>query len=354
MRHGLTRFMSLLPGPRLLILCAFVVASVWFILAKSVQTESSRLIIGLALPQGIKELEFVNGTYETFAREVEARTSVKASIIYAGALGSPVARLNQVRRGVIQMSDASDANYATVYKDILVLNLPYLFPDKKTAHEVLDGPVGDLFAGRIREKTGIKVLGWWESGGFRHFSSNTPITVPGDMQGLKMRVLGPLTRIMVESLGASAVSVSFSELYTSLSTGVVDGQDNSLPVFNSTRLYEVQSNLTTTAHSYAFAPLGINNAFFEQLPEQDQRALQAAADVAVAFNRRVSGELEAQALAITYEHGVNVNVLDSATRQAFARRVQPPAIKWLSDVIEDSSLIKMSLAAVANASGSQP
>jgi TRAP-type C4-dicarboxylate transport system substrate-binding protein len=80
---------------------------------------------------------------------------------------------------VIQMSDASDGNYATVYPDIQVLNIPYLFATERKAWKVLDGPFGQKLAEDLRINTGIRVFGWWESGGFKHFSSNKAL-LPGD------------------------------------------------------------------------------------------------------------------------------------------------------------------------------
>src|SRR5690606_14844020 len=141
--------------------------------------------------------DFVNGMYETFKEEVEANSDMTVDLVYAGALGAPNERLNQMRRGVIQMTDGADGNYATIHSDIQILNMPYLFPSEQTAWAVFDGPFGQKMAEQIRENTGIRVLGWWESGGFKHFSANRAIKAPTDMAGLKMRVLGPLATIPV-------------------------------------------------------------------------------------------------------------------------------------------------------------
>ena len=116
------------------------------------------------------------------------------NLVYGGALGAPNDRLSQMRRGTLEMTDAADGNYATIYPDIQVLNMPFLFPTEQIAWEVLDGPFGQAMAEDIRESTGIRVLGWWESGGFKHFSANRSLESPDDMAGLKMRVLGPLAQ----------------------------------------------------------------------------------------------------------------------------------------------------------------
>ena len=313
----------------------------------AVPGQAQEIKVGLALPEGMADFDFINGMYETFKTEVEATSDMTVDLVYGGALGAPNDRLAQMRRGVIQMSDSADGNIATVFPDIQILNMPYLFSTVDEARAVLDGPFGDKLAESLREKTGIKVLGWWESGGFKHFSANKPIATPGDMKGLKMRVLGPLATIPVEALGASAAPVAFSELYTSLKTGVVDGQDNSVTVFNLVKLYEVQSHLSLTGHTYAFGPLGINDAFFSGLEADKQAVITAAAEKAIAFNRDTSSAKDAAAVDFAREKGVDVIELDDEAKAAFAGIMQPAAITWLRDNVDTPTLIDEAISAAA-------
>lgn len=304
------------------------------------------ITIGLSLPETIEGFDFVNGMYRTFAEEVEANSDLTVNVVYGGALGSAGDRLGQMRRGVIQMSDGADGNYASIYPDIQVLNMPYLFPSEEVAWAVLDGPFGDAMAEDILEKTGIRVLGWWESGGFKHFSANKAITTPQDMQGLKMRVLGPLATIPVEAMGASASPVAFGELYTSLRTGVVDGQDNSVSVFNLVKLYEVQSHLMLSGHTYAFGPMGISDAYFQSLGEVDRQVILDAAEKAIAFNRETSRAVEGSAIEFARGEGVEVIELTDEQRAAFRDVMQPVAIEWLRENVDRPELIEEVQAAV--------
>jgi TRAP-type transport system periplasmic protein len=174
-----------------------------------------------------------------------------------------------------------------VYPDIQVLNIRYLFATEQNAWKVLDGPFGLKLAEDLRTRTGIRVLGWWESGGFKHFSSNKALRSPADFVGLKIRALGRLAVPLIESLKASAVPIGFGELYTALTTGLVDVQDNSLSVFRLARLQEVHKFILLSGHSYAVGVLGINNAFYIQLSPDERATVDAAALKAIAFNRRV-------------------------------------------------------------------
>ncbi len=307
---------------------------------------------GLMLKKGFPGAEPVNGMYELFKSEVEKGSGgkLKMEIVYGGALGKPNERLNQVRRGIIQMSDASEGNYASIYKDIQVLSMPYLFPDEQTAWKLLDGPIGTRMAEDIRKKTGIRVLGWWESGGFKHYSSNHAIREPDDMKGQKMRVMAPIFGIPVLTLGGSATPISFPELYTSLKTGVVDGQDNAVWVFNLIKLHEVQKYLMLDGHIYSFGPLGINDEWFGGLSKDLQAMVLEAGKAAVAYNRKASRAAEAKNIVMAKEKGVTVIPFTREMKKAFADRVRPAAVKWLKENVDTPALVDEVIAEVARLS----
>lgn len=316
------------------------------VLAAAPSVHAQQITIGLSLPETIEGFDFVNGMYRTFAEQVEANSDMTVNLVYGGALGNPNDRLAQMRRGAIEMTDAADGNYASIHSDIMVLNMPYLFPSEQVAWAVLDGPFGHEMAESILERTGIRVLGWWESGGFKHFSASRAVETPTDMAGLKIRVLGPLATIPVEAMGASASPVAFGELYTALSTGVVDGQDNSVSVFNLVRLFEVQSHLVMSGHVYAFGPLGISEVFYASLSAENQSVIDAAAATAIAYNRETSRAVEASAIARAEEAGVTVLRLSDDQRDAFRDVMQPVAIDWLRANVDTPDLIEAALAAV--------
>lgn len=325
--------------------CAAAVVLAGMSGAASGQTE---IKVGLSLPEGFAGFDHVNGMYETFKSEVERRTGggLTVDLVYGGALGSPGDRLSQMRRGTIQMSDASEGAFASVYPDIQVLSIPYLFPDEQTAWKFFDGPFGETMAEDIRSQTGIRVLGWWEAGGFRHFSANAPIQEPGDMDGMKMRVMSPVFGIPVEAMGGSATPIPFNELYTSLKTGVVDGQDNAVNVFRLVKLYEVQDYLMLDGHVYSFGPLSINEAFFAGLPADQQQAVTEAAAVAIAYNREASRAGEDEALQFVREQGVTIVEFSDAQKQALADATQQAVIDWVKEEVSSAGLVDDVFAAV--------
>jgi tripartite ATP-independent transporter DctP family solute receptor len=307
----------------------------------SVCAFSETIRIGLAMPKDMQAVAYVNGMYALFKEEVETQSDGKlqVQIYYGGVLGKPDERLNQMRRNVIQMSDASDGNYATVNRDIQVFSMPYLFPTIEIAHKVLDGTVGTRVAEDIRLSTGIRVLGWWETAGFKHYSSNTAIRSPEDMQGQKMRVMSAAFSLPVIAMGGAATPIPMPELYISLKTGLVDGQDNAVGVFNMLKLYEVQKYLTLDGHIYGFGPLGINDHFFNTLSEEKKRIILEAGKKAVLWNRKKSYAQEMAALEIAKTNNVSIIKVSPAMKREFALISQPATIRWLMKNIDTPSLI---------------
>jgi tripartite ATP-independent transporter DctP family solute receptor len=307
--------------------------------------------IGVALPKDKPGGDFINGMYERFGSEVQARTNgtLTVEIVYGGALGDPNGRMNQMQNGAIQMSDAADGNYATVYPEIGVLGIPYLFATEQNAHKVLDGPFGQKLAEDLRAKTGIRVLGWWNSGGFKHFSSNRPLLAPSDFAGLKMRALGPLAVPLIEGLKASAVPIGFGNLYTALSTALVDVQDNSLSIFRLLKLQEVHKFILLSGHTYAVGVLGINNAFYIQLSEHERAAVDAAASKAIAFNREGSRKSEEEALPALRTASVEFIELTPEQKEKFQTIIQDSVVHWLRSRINPPSLVDEVLSAAQEA-----
>ena len=336
-------------GRRKMRICRIVTTLITGVLLLLPQPASAQknIKVALALPKDVPGIDFINGMYEVFKSDVEARTTsaLTVEIIYGGALGNPVSRMNQMRNGAIQMSDASDGNYATVYPDIQVLNIPYLFATEQNAWKVLDGPFGQKLAEDLRTKTGVRVLGWWESGGFKHFSSNKALRSPAHFAGLKIRALGPLAVPLIEALKASAVPIGFGELYTALTTGLVDVQDNSLSIFRLVRLQEVHKFILLSGHSYAVGVLGINNAFYIQLSPDERAAVDAAALKAIAFNREGSRKAEREAIEALRMGGMEFIQLTQVQKQEFRKIIQGPVIEWLKTQIGVPGLIDEALSA---------
>ena len=146
---------------------------------------------------------------------------------------------------------------AGYFKPAMVLDIPYLFSSAPVAWKVLDGKFGDELAAALLDKTGMRVLAYGETG-FRNFTnSKRPIKSPEDLKGLKIRVMEtPLYITLVKALGAAPTPIAWTETYTSLQQGVVDGQENPVSVIIQAKFAEVQKYLTLDGHTYGADFLG--------------------------------------------------------------------------------------------------
>ena len=308
-----------------------------------------KMILGLANP--LREMHQGSTPYQVFEQEVEARTGGRVDIELhpSGALGNVNSMLNQVRQGIIQGTVVADGNLAGFYPDVQAISIPYLFVDRDVAWDVLDGPMGDRLAEGLVEAGGIRPLAWLENG-YRHYSNNVrPIQSPEDMAGLKIRTMEiPLHMEVVSSLGGSPTPIAWSELYTSLQTGVVDGQENSLATFMVPKLEEVQDYIILDGHVYGTQVLLVNEQWWQSLPEDIRSAMEQAAVVAKTVNRGLAVANDQQGAEYLTGEGVEIFTPTAAVKEQFKELAQPAAIAWLKDNI-DPTVVDGMLEAVETA-----
>ena len=209
--------------------------------------------------------------------EVASGGELQLEIHPDGALGNARTMVESAQTGVIEMVGAYTSIMVPFAPEIAVTQIPYVFRDNLTAWKVMEGPVGDELAASFLEKTGLRVLGWADGAGFRHIYAEKPIKNVADLQGTKMRVPeNPGLLAMFRAWGANTVTITWSELYTALQSGMAEGHDTELYSMYSKKLYEVNPYVTMTRHSYNLHPIMINEEFFQSLsPEHQTLVLQA-------------------------------------------------------------------------------
>lgn len=289
---------------------------------------------------------------EIFQQEVVSRSGgdIALSMFWDGQLGNLSSTVDQTRGGIIDLILAPTGAVTRFYADIQVLDIPYLFEDRLVAWKVLDGPFGQALADRIAEGTGLRPLTFLENGGFRHFSTtNRRVAGVEDMKGLKIRTMNsPAQMEMVRALGASPTPIGWSELYTSLQTGVVDGQENSLSTFRIPKLEEVQKFIVTDGHQYGVTAIWVNERKFQSLTEAQRQVLIDAARVAQVTNRGLSVASEVSNRQELTELGVEIVDLSPEAHAAFREATRAPVMAKIAEAV-DAKLIADVEAAVAQA-----
>jgi tripartite ATP-independent transporter DctP family solute receptor len=271
--------------------------------------------------------------FNIFKYEVERQSNgrIQVELIWGGALGSPEDMLKQVMMGQIQGSNPSEGALAEVFKPVQVLSIPYLLEDEYQGWRLYDGPFIQKLNKELLDKTGMRVLHWWESGGFKQWTnSKRRVRTPADMKGLKIRVMpSPIFQTMVSSLGGSPTPISFSELFGALKSKTVDGQENALSLVDLFKYHQVQKHVTVDNHVYAVSAMIINDKFYQSLPPDLQQVIDKAQKLALSVNRGVSRYTDHMAIDNLKKQGMEVHVTSLKEREQFKNKAQGPVVEWL-------------------------
>lgn len=256
---------------------------------------------------------------DTFAREVEKRTGGRYRIqnSYSAALGDERGSIEGLQLGTLDLTMTSTGPVPNFVPEVAIFDIPFLFRDYAQARAVLDGPIGRQMLKKFEPK-GIEALAWGENG-FRNMTNNKhPIRTPADLEGLKMRTMeNPIHIEAYRTLGILPTPMAFTEVFTALQQGTVDGQENPLSVILSAKLYQVQKYLTLTGHVYSPALILMSKARWDELSPADKQAFLAAAREAVKANRARIDRDESNAVAELRAHGMQViEHIDKAAFQA--------------------------------------
>jgi TRAP-type transport system periplasmic protein len=245
---------------------------------------------------------------DTFAREVDKRTGGRYKIqnFYAGALGAERESIEGIQLGTLDLTMTSTGPVPNFVPEVAILDIPFLFRDYAHARAVLDGPIGQDLLSKFDAK-GIKALAWGENG-FRHMTNNKhPVNTPDDLKGLKMRTMeNPIHIEAYRQFGILPTPMAFTEVFTALQQGTVDGQENPLSVITAAKLEQVQKYLSLTGHVYSPALILMSKAQWDKLSPADKEAFAEAAKEAIKANRaridedekRAVGDLRAKGMAV--------------------------------------------------------
>jgi tripartite ATP-independent transporter DctP family solute receptor len=245
---------------------------------------------------------------DTFAREVEKRTNgrYKVQNFYAGALGAERESIEALQIGTLDLTMTSTGPVPNFVPDVAILDIPFLFRDYAHARAVLDGPIGRDMLKKFDAK-GITALAWGENG-FRHMTnSKHPVNGPDDLKGLKMRTMeNPVHIQAYKAFGIIPTPMAFTEVFTALQQGTVDGQENPVSVITAAKLDQVQKYMTLTGHVYSPALILMSKAQYDKLSAADKQAFMEAATEAVKANRARIDEDEKKAVADLRSKGMTI------------------------------------------------
>lgn len=266
--------------------------------------------------------------------EEETDGRIKLTIYPDGQLGGERELLESVQNNTLDIGVVSSFVFANFVPETAVIDIPYIVSNFDDAEALFDGPFGDRVSEVMTEK-GLRNLAWGHND-FRVFANNKhAIESPDDLSGLKMRVPeSNITSEWYQSLGASPTTMPFTDVYTALQQGVVDGQESGPFMVYSAKFYEYQKHLTTSNHQYS--PIGyfISDDAWNKLSADDQEIISTTVLKAAELNRENTRETAQKALEQMEAEGVEITTLTDEALQQF-RETNKPLIEKARGIAGD-------------------
>jgi tripartite ATP-independent transporter DctP family solute receptor len=279
---------------------------------------------------------------DEFARRANPKLGGKYKVVVYGSsqLGGDKEMMQKLKLGTIDMVEPSTimSSEADIFG---VFEMPYLVKSREHMKKIEK----ELFWSKIEpdaEKKGIKVLAVWENG-FRHITNNKhPIVTPADLKGIKLRVPEGKWRVkMFQAYGANPSPMKFSEVFTALQTGVMDGQENPFAQIASAKFYEVQKYLSLTGHVYTPSYLVVGTKKWAGYPADVRKVLdETAKDTQAYVYGKAAGDDE-DLLVKMKAAGIKVN---DANKDAFIAASKPVYEEFARDVPSAKAVIDRAIA----------
>ncbi len=259
---------------------------------------------------------------DTLERESDGRMRLRVFTGEQLSAGDPAAGVEQLMNGDKDFSYNSTIIYAGIDPRFGAINAPFLYQNHEEADRAIDSGAREAYE-RLCAEFGVTMLGFGESG-FRQITNNVrPIRTPADLEGIKIRIPGiGLFTDVYRSLGANPTTMNFSEVFTSLQQGTIEGQENPMDVISSAGLAEVQEYLTIWNYVYDPLILGMNQELFTSLSPADRRIVLDAAREANEFQVQANRKLE-QAQVAEQSRLMEVTELTDEQVDRFRQAVRP-------------------------------
>ena len=227
---------------------------------------------------------------EYFAKKAGELTGGKVKVeVYANStLYKDKEEMEALQLGAVQMLAPSLAKFGPLgVKEFEVFDLPFIFSSYDDLRKITNGPVGKQLLSKLEPK-GIRGLAYWDNG-FKSFSANTPIKMPADLKGKKMRIQSSkVLEEQMRALGSLPQQMAFSEVYQALQTGVVDGTENPISNFYTQKMHEVQKHLSLTDHGYLGYAVIVNKKFWDGLPADVRGQLEKAMEESTRYANQIA------------------------------------------------------------------
>jgi C4-dicarboxylate-binding protein DctP len=263
---------------------------------------------------------------EKFKQMVEERSkgTMKVEIYPNSQLYKDREELEALQLGAVQILAPSMAKFGPLgAREFELFDLPFIFPNKETLYRTMDGVVGKRLFNKLETK-GITGLAYWDNG-FKQMSANKQMHKVADFNGLKMRIQSSkVLDAQMKALGAMPQVMAFSEVYTALQQGVVDGTENPLSNIYTQKMHEVQKHMTLSDHGYLGYAVITNKKFWDGLTSDQRSLLSQAMKEATVYERSIAQQEGGDSLAkIRAAKTTEIYTLTEAERAEWMKALLP-------------------------------
>ncbi len=274
--------------------------------------------ITLRLAEALPEHNPVTIAMRRFAALVNEKTNgaVTVRIHSSAQFGQESEAIEQVQLGIIDFTRVNSVVVANVSPSMGVFTLPYIFRNFEHKYKVLDGKPGDQVRADLN-KVGLIGFDYMDAGSRCFYTRDKEIKSLADLKGLKIRVQpSHITIRMIELMGAIPTPMNYGEVYSALSTGIVDGAENDYVSYSTSGHYEVAPFYVEDNHLSPPAILLMNQDRFNSLAAEYQQAIQEAAQEAAYYEREIMTQANLEAKQLMLAAKVSISSIDSAPFRA--------------------------------------
>ncbi|ENT4821437.1 TPA: TRAP transporter substrate-binding protein [Citrobacter farmeri] len=248
---------------------------------------------------------------EKLSAATDGRLDIKT--FPGGVLGDEKQMIEQAQLGAIDIIRVSMSPVAAILPEINVFTLPYVFRDEDHLHKVLDGAIGQEIGDRLtaNSQSRLVFLGWMDAG-TRNLITKDPVVKPEDLKGMKIRVqTSPVSIDTLKAMGANAIAMGTSEVFSGMQTGVIDGTENNPPTFVAHNYLPVAKNYTWSKHFIIPELFLFSKAKWDKLKKEDQDLIIKLAKEAQIEQRQLWQAYNAKSLETMKANGVNFHDIDT-------------------------------------------
>lgn len=272
-----------------------------------------------------------------FKEIVEEKTdgAIVVETYASGQLGDDRTMTEALQLGSQEVTIPSTAPLANFVPEYSIFDFPFLFPDEETADAVLDGEVGQKFLDMLEDQN-LVGLAYWENG-FRDLTnSKREVATAEDFEGLKIRTMeNDLHLDAFRALGANPTPMAFTELFTAMQQGTVDGQENPVATIYLEKFYEVQDYVSSTHHVYSPFVFLMSKEFYDGLTDEQQTIVRDAALEAGKYERKLNREANEKYVEDLQNEGMTYTEITPEARQEMVDIIQPVLDEYTEKIGED-------------------